>query len=526
KTLLDEDVAINYSSDVDDLLYCKIDDESTAEISLYHADFGKPGELIANNVSLLSLYVYDNSYVFAVKTGSVSCYDYVIDDTADADKNLKEPKLDDYEIPYYSYDIISADDAKESDYTELYTSCTKPLYWFGASTWCYSMEEALGMIWNGDEESTKSIVKATQDFIDKYSSKADENGYILVTDEIKEELKKIDKASGNNGDFWIYLCLSRTQQGTTYDYDAYNAEYEKYNEAKTRIELRDTLKSPAYDHGIFSWYRYKDGHAELIAENVLSYSLNYSSNVIEYNTPEMITEKIKLDDISYPYEVEEFLSVDQTKENYIIPVNEKYAPSKLTTEAAQIIGEVSSSGSDRAGIIVSDGYIFINDMNNHKLYAASYSNDGHIGTFQIVSDKAAVLSNDNDQLYYYTRDSFDDNYGKADIYKYSGGTGTCIASDVLFDGVVNFYEDGMIIARTGFGTDGYDIAMFDQQGNQTYIGDNATEYIRVDKDTVLFIANNNLYKSSNNNSVLIETGVQSFWSMNSMTLTESANGYY
>ena len=516
KTKLDTNV--NYilkANDLDDVVYEKYDEDGNA--SIYSAGFNNPAHIIAENANVIR--IDDESVMYIAKTGSVSLYSFVDDDKADADKNIKEPNLDDYEIPYYYYEIISADSAKESDYTELYTSCTKPLYWYGASTWCYSMEEALGMTWNGDEESTKAIVKATQDFIDKYGAQADEDGYILVTPEIKDELIKIDKSSGNDGDYWIYLCLSRKQQGTTYDYDAYYEVYDKYYEAKGRIDLRQELQNPENDHYIYDICRYKDCQSTQVAQNVFSYD-SYSGNVVIYNTVDMIDAKVKIDEISSTYDVWSALNLDWSKENYIISMEDGSAPVKLTSEAAGVLGEIYPTG---ANVYVVDGTLFLDEYGG-KLYAASYSSD-EIGSLSLINDNSMLFYTSEGDVYYFGNIHDNNGYNYGDFYRYKDGNDVLIANDTVCSNQNYVYEDDVILSYSDTGYSGYNMTMYDQNGNATKIADNVTRFIRVDKDTILYISDYALYRFDGKTSEIIKDYASDFWCLDYMKPEYFRRGY-
>ncbi len=297
-------------NDVDDILYVRYDNDKSY---LYKVGFSRESEMLGE----LSDYVShgDEDWVISLYSGSkLNLYDYVDDPYAESDAGIREPDSNDYLVPAYSYWTIDGDNLDESQFPELYTSCSNSLYWYGESGWWnYSMEEALGMQWG---DATDAIHAATREFIDKYAASADADGYIPVTDEVKADLKKISTAGSSSADWqWLWLCCTREESGTEVDYNAYDADYSKWVDARSRIYLRQDLKNESNDIDLETLYAYEEGKLTPIAENVIN--INSCGEGVIYGTADQVTDKIPIDNISDVYEVRELFDFDYGADNEI-----------------------------------------------------------------------------------------------------------------------------------------------------------------------------------------------------------------
>ena len=204
--LVDNVDYVQDATNLDHVVYTVLDDD-TGEQSLYVVDFTGNAEKIADRVTWS--YSEDGEVYYAAANGSkLNLYDYVNDPDAAQDASLTEPDVDNYEIPYYRYYQLDTDDDPNA-YAELYTSCTNGLERFGYG-WD-SMEDVVD-----DDYYTTATRDAVRSFIEKYGASADKNGYILVTDEIRNDLKAINGTLEDATDSeWISLGYRKKQSGTT-----------------------------------------------------------------------------------------------------------------------------------------------------------------------------------------------------------------------------------------------------------------------------------------------------------------------
>ena len=504
---------ISYSSEnFDEILYTKTTEEG--KTNLYSVGFEKDSEKIGENVGVWNF--ADGQVYFTADNGStVSPYDYIIDDYAEADASIKEPDKSDYTVPYYHYYMVYGSNLSEDDFGELYTSCTKDLYWYGESTWwSYSMEDAVDIAW----EDGDAINKATQAFIDKYADSADEDGYILVTDEVKADLKKINQSAGVEDWKWLWLCYTRVQNGTTTDYDAYSADQEKYNEAADRIEAREILKDHANEYSLKTLYYYDNGEITTIAEDVLR-ARGYSGAVM-YNTTENFEKTMTLDDFANDYVIENIFALNLETENYVLRAGQTESW-KMSKDAAETHAKVNESG--YTYLYFTDKAVYM-EGEDGELYVASISKNT-VNDFSIITDDADVLGIAEDSLYYLdgVYENNDCSYG--DLYVYSAGKENRLAKDVLQD-KITIYEDGSVIVYTGYSSSsGYEMLMLNTKGEKEFTAEDVTQYIRVDKSTLLYISDGDLYVYNGKDKERVQKNVDWIWSFNSMDITRRFFGY-
>ena len=151
--------------------------------------------------------------------------------------------------------------------------------------------------------------------------------------------------------------------------------------------------------------------------------------------------------------------------------------------------------------------------------------DGQIDDFTILTDDAAVVTVDGATLYYISEYYENNDLVYCDLYSYDGKESKRLAQDVLFDNIT-LYENGDVLAYTGYRNySGYELTLFNSKGEKTIIGDNITQYIRVDKSTLLYISDGDLYVYNGKAKELVHTDVEWLWSLNSMDIQHSF-GYY
>ena len=500
---------VYYTDDLDNIFYTKIEDDYS--LTLYLAGFDKDAEKIAKDASVINN--SDGKVIYSAETGSVSPYDYVIDDYADADKGLREPNLDDYAIPDYYYSMCTYYYADEYDYDELYTSTSLGLYWFDNYyyTWYYiSMEESLYYDFGTYSDE---IHEATQEFIDKYKSQEDENGYIYVTADVKAALKKINEADPYNYDWqWTWLCYDKESWGYTYDYDAYYADYDKYYEAYDRIWMREYLQDEENEMPIYSLYIYQNGESTLIAEDVLNY--NTYSNLMIYNTTDMVTTKIDIEDIDGWYDVSDALGINPEDENFVLPYWSD-TPLVMSSKAADTFDDAYEIGYGYVSMYAPENSILMKDSDG-TLYEAVI--DGTtIEGFDTIADDVENLVFVDGKIYYYSDSYESGGVYFCDLYVYEKENATKLASDIMPYGA-QIYEDGSILAYTDYSNRNgdYELSMFNSKGEKTVIADEITQYVRVDSKTIMFISDGDLFVYNGKDKTLIQNDVDYFWCKSSM----------
>ena len=503
------------ASDFDNIIYTKYEDDDSE--TLYVAGFEKDAEKLAENVS--TVYPVEDKMFFVAENGTkLNLYDFVEDSYAESDAKITEPNSDDFRIPEYSYEMVYGYDLKESDFDELYTSCTRDLYWYGESTWwSYSMEDAMGVDW-GDESD--EIHAVTQSFIDKFAGSADENGYILVTDEVKSALKEIQKYADEpeNEWQWMWLCFNKYQSGTTLDYEKYDEACNKWYEASGRINLREELKNKENDFAVSTLYCYEKGKLTPVNETVLDTEV-FNGGLL-YNTTDLITDKAPIDELFSSYDVKKHLYIDYAAENNILL--DDGTTCKMSASAAEAFAEAHED--DYATLYFTEKEVYMSE-DNGTLSVAPISG-GVAGDFSIVTDDAEILDADDDTLYYASGIYESNSVTYCDLYSCQKGTGTRLAKDIML-GSTNLYSDGMILAYTGYRSNGgYELTMIDSKGESTLIAEDVSKYIRVDKSNLMYISDGDLYVYNGKEKILVRTEVDQFWCQNPMEIEKSLGWWY
>lgn len=510
KIRMDSDVSYIYDSDdFENIVYVKHNDDGGD--SLYTAGFSKEAEKLADDVK--DLYDVGNKTYFTAPNGkTLNLYDYVDDPDAAADEGLTEPQTEDFSVPYYNYYMIIGSNLSEDDYSDLYTSCTKPLYWYGENSWwSYSMEDALDMSWGPNSDA---ILQATQAFIDKYKDSEDENGYIKVTDDVKAMLQAINNAQEDAGDKqwqWLWLCCTRTQYGTTTDWEAYDEAYDKWNAAKDRISLRTELKDPDNAYPVQTLYSLEDGKLTPVNENVLN--LSYNGGLF-FNTVDMVSKVRMEDEVSGMYSPFE---IKEDAENYLVMGDGSV--NRMSASAAEAYGKAETDGF--AVLYATGKNLFMQTADNELSVAAV--RDGIVGDFSTISDDAEVMSADDSVLYYGNELYEDHGMEYCDLYSYSDGNSKLLAKDVIpYD--MKVYDDGKIIASTGMHGWNYDYTLFDSKGNSDLIGEEVSQLIRLNESTILYISDNDLYSYDGKDHKKVKNDVDWIWSKDSMESRELYGG--
>ena len=489
------------ATDLDNIYYTKQEDDYSE--TLYVVGFEKDSEKLGESVNILS--IEDGKIYFTEENGSYLClYDYVVDDYAEADAGLKEPNLDDYVVPSYSYYYMDSS-CNPADYDEIYTSCTNSVAFY--RTW-YSYRSLEYAAQNDGENQD-----VYQAFVDKYKSQEDENGYIVVTDEVKADLISLANTCGEGYEGeWMELCYYKEQSGSTYDYDTYYADAEKYYEAEERIERREMLRDSENDFPVRTLYCYGDGKLTTINENVIC--TRYFNGAIMFNTSEQITDTVDLTNVSWTSSVTDLFNLDYELQNYVVTTDGGNTY-QMSASAAESFAEAYDEYYAELYFVDKNVYMGSSYEEGCALSVATIT-DGHVDDFTLITDDAYLVEADGSTVYYASECYDNDGNTYCDLYIYDGKESTRLAQDVLFRNIT-LYENGDILAYTGYRSrSGYELTMFNSKGEKTLIGDGITQYVRVDKSTLLYISDEDLYVFNGKSKSLVHTDVEWLWSMDSM----------
>ncbi len=495
---------IEYIIDIDNILFSKEEDD---EAKTYLAGAGKEPQELGGNCSVLESFYNEeqeiNKIVFAVENETeISLYDFVEDTYAADDAKLTEPDSDDYQKDVYNYSRLYTGSYSSTTYDSYYTSCTKDLEALANGWWCYSMEEALTMDYTWTNEA--AVKSAIQKFINTYSSTANEDGYILITDAIETELNKIAKMI-DGGYTWKDLAYGRYTWYTTTDWDAYYDAQDKWNEAENRINVREQLKDEENNYNLYTLYTLTDGKLETIASDILDFE-DYTGGLL-YNTQDLVLNKKDINDIN-EYSLDEVVSIDYEAQNKVY----LYNANKTITLSQDVADELFAIDEDEENYFYlrfTDSNMFMKDSEN-IMYAAKI--DGSTtADFQEVCEDAQFYSTTADTLYYFADVYEDDDEGVeyGDLYSY-GKEAKLIAKDVVAEAAYIYEDATYVITDYDNDDDVVEISEVNSKGELTVIADEADGLIRTEKD-IFVINDGDLCTYKKGELTVVKADVDNLW---------------
>lgn len=500
--------------DADNILYTKEDEAGT--FTLYKVGYNKESEKLVENVSSFE-WVEGKLYFAAYNGATLTLKDFVEDNCAEKDAIIEKPKKEDFQIPYYSYSNVTGSNLTIDQFDELYTSCTKPLYWYRSWFMYYSMDEAINMNWG---ENTESIRMATQRFIDKFGDRANEDGYILVTEDVREGLKEIQKyADSPEKEWqWMWLCYNKRESGTTTDYDKYNEAHEEWESASVRNMIREDLLSQERDYLLQTLYCYEDGKLQAICKDVVDVS--FLDNTILLNTKDQVNGTINIENLTSIDDIYTILNVYSGNELNVLLADGTIC--KMSVRASETLTDAYAT--DYAKIYTTDKEVFINDANK-VLYRGTVKR-GTVDEFVIVSDNAEIAAVYEDTLYY-VDGFYEYNYSDyCDLYSLEDGEVNCLAKDIISDFIIG-YSDGVIVACTEYSAfSSFELTVFDKNGQTSIMGENVSLFYRVDKSMWLYIDDGDLYSYDGKEKKLLQIGVDGIWCKDYIEGYKLYNSYF
>ena len=286
-----------------------------------------------------------------------------------------------------------------------------------------------------------------------------------------------------------------------YDDNGYTTAWNHYN-------LRKSLMSEDEDIKLYDLYCYEKGKAALVEENVVGNSM--LSGGFAYWTKDALTEKMDIDDLEYASDAYRGVTrlvgtavedtVDSSKIKLYNTATDSF--SELTDEAYEDFEKLYSS----FAYVLKDT-IFLNA--DGDLLMASIK-DGKVGGFKFVAEDAEFMW-DDDETAYYTADGYDrDGDTYVDLYRYAEGESTRVAQDIL-DAKVSIYEDGNTYVYTDASSRGAELTCIGKNANRTVVADDVQQYIRMDKDNLLYIQDGDLYSYNGKEKTRLASDITRFW---------------
>lgn len=307
----------------------------------------------------------------------------------------------------------------------------------------------------------------------------------------------------------VYFTLDNGNALNLYDYVEDDNSLTDYS----YVELREMLDDEENAYPVKTLYCYADGKLTEIHDSVLD-CLTYDGAIM-FNTVDLVTEKARMRDIKFVDNVTSLFLIDFEAKNYVVLTNGTDV-CQMSDSAAEEFGELFDEGY---------GYLFGSDGNDIYLgdtsgnVSIAHISDGEIGKFQHITDDGEILDIDGSKLYYVSNTYKRDSWTYGDLYAYNNGKKTNLAKDVMLD-VLQTYEDDVVMAYTDYRSNyGYELTMFDSKGKANFIGEDVTQFIRVDPSTVLYISDDDLYCYNGKENVKIKRDVEWVWSNNFMEVS-------
>jgi hypothetical protein len=508
KVLADEVSYFYNISDLDKIVYAVYDEDYSETVCV--TGFDGNSRPLNTDYDTTVVDINDDGIYYMAVSDTASLYDFVNDSHSVEDANVKQPSIEDFSSSSYSYNqLMSTDDI--AGYSEIYTTVTKESYFFSGGF--VTMERAAAM----DNTDDQVIIQ----FAEKYKSQENEDGYILVTDEIRQELQRIALSVGEGKpNEWLEMCFYKAPDGTAYyDYDAYYKALDEYSAVSNRLYIRDQLQDSENDIPIYSleYYDFSTGSEKTVQDNIL-YARAFIDSLM-YKTVDMEKGSIDIDELEMYWEIFDKMTLNFGEENYFYSIPEG-ATYRITGSAASLLAADSEDGyfdlyGTKNGVILSS---------SSGIYTAQISGQ-NIDGFENVSGDGMILSVSDDVLYYGSG-----YYNRGDltfinVNALENGESRVIAADVMAD-TVNVYTDGAVIANTNFTYgDGYEITLFDRNANPSVVASGVATYLRVDGSTILYISNGDLYRYDGTESALVKSGVDSIWARDYSEIRDSFSGY-
>jgi predicted nucleic acid-binding Zn ribbon protein len=333
-----------------------------------------------------------------------------------------------------------------------------------------------------------------------------------------------------------------TYTTTETDYDAYQADYEKYSEAQERIELMEYLENNTITDSSYSLYFYDIavGEPVLVAEQIDT-SLIYPSLGFSHSTAGAVylkkddkIEKISIDTIisedfdSYylsgaasrveTYYYEHAVNTDTIYMTMVGGTEQEVSAEKFNfDDQSEAIDFVLYNNGKNVAIMSHDYEDYASDI-----FVASVTNKT-IGEFSSISSKDAIyIYSKNDKLMY---------VNGSDVYLYNNGKHICLLQDVdasyYYDDNISWYTDGTGLANVDYdSTYGGTLYSLTEEGKSTKIADDVREYRALDNGKVMYLTDDNLKLYDGKNSKTIAQSVDMFWTLHEREPAQSYTYFY
>ena len=362
----------------------------------------------------------------------------------------------------------------------------------------------------------KNITDVSDNVSRVYADEDKKCFYYLINDPIKVKAKDyVDDPYDAKKD-------AKVEYPSSSDYEKesdYDKAYEEYEKASTRNAIREDLKKLKINLNNYQVYYWSRGKSELVAENVSGIT-GYINGVLFFHERNGNVEdvSISIDDLSYADQVEDLLE-DQGDGSYqyvvgngnigdIMPggrITDFYDTDNGKGIVLELKPESGNSDKDE-----DDEDEDEDDEDEYKGYLlCKYSVSGSsLKDNGIIDEQVYVAAVTDDAVYYYV--NVED--GEGDLYQWKKGNYTRIAKNVNSDGTRRVGDDGYYCLTTDTDDDGYELTLFDSNGEKLDKVDDGIEnsvYFRHNR--ICYIKDDALYLYDGGGSEKISKNVVSWW---------------
>lgn len=460
--------------DFNNILYKKSTSDSE---ELYVVGFDKEKECLGKQTS--NVYDEDGEIYYTVQNGdTVSLYDYVDDpekETSDEQDETEEPEGVYNPLDWYCY---------EEDYDEIYTSCSQ--------TCTFLKNESQTSIESQPEDEFK-------EFAEKYKELENAQGYFVVTDEIKEDLIELSKLYGEGyEDEWLEFCFEKETDEDSDDDWTDSSEY-----------MREQLKNTENNYPLSDLCYYKDGKVTTISKDVIAVK-NYA-NCFSYTTKDMITSRIKLEDVRECSDVENLFKVTLGEQSCLIPYDKDASTVQFSKESAEYLKEIGENNWIYVYLVGKNVYV----EEDGGTLSTAVIKDSIAGKFSKIADNTVYFGKSDTTYYYGVKKSSDPlSY---DIYSCTNGKSTLKAEDMEVDRFQSYDDMLLVTARNGDYSE-YELSMISKDGKVVIIADDVAQFTRVDEENILYISDGDLYVYDGKERKLLGMDTEYFWTENEMEM--------
>ena len=285
-------------------------------------------------------------------------------------------------------------------------------------------------------------------------------------------------------------------------------DYVDMEGASDTESLCESLKDESNAFPLKNLYHYQNGETNLIAENVLNYERG--ENCFVYNTKDMISGKVKLEDVSECEDVENLFDIDYGKENYLVRISDGKT-FQVSNEGAEYWGKRREEDDSWGSFGVVGDSIYVGFKLSDEIGIASLL-EGEIGSFSILPENSYICGYEGELRYMVEKNDAGTYY---DLYCIKYGQNLLLAEHVT-PGSMAYYGDGKLMLGRYNSDNGFELNLLGTEGEIKHIVDNVSWYLRLQRGQVLYNSEGDLYLYNGNESKLLAYDVEYVWSQNYM----------